>query len=505
MMEDAELLRQYAEIGSDDAFTELVHRHLLLVYSAAVRQVGGDEALAKDVAQTVFIDLARKARSLMGREVLTGWLYNATRLAASKASRGDHRRQIRELTAVAMQESTFRTSEEQDPGALSSVLDDAMSELDPEDRNAVLLRFFQDKGLKEVGAALGISEDAARMRVNRSLGKLHSFLTRRGVTLSAVALGTALATEAVTAVPAGLAASIAGTALAVAAAGGGITLTLIKTMTMTKLKFGILGGIAVACLATPLVQHRSHVNLLAENQTLQHQVAQLASLATENERLSNLLAQANGSPPFAGNQLGELLRLRGEVGRLRREASELAQRKPPVQQQSDVSAAPEKSEPERLNQLIEWLQRNPSEKTPELKLLTAKEWLKWMDDKFETDDDYRRNISHVRTGAEINKVIPALFRSLKEYVKVNNGQFPTDLSQMKPYFELPIDDAILQRWEIIPASSVVPLIVNSEIGVSGEWVITQKGPVNAVWDARVLIGATNWFGTLDHNRWTIAQ
>ncbi len=96
MTADAQLLRQYSEAGSEDAFAELVRRYLPLVYSAALRQVRGDEPLAKDVAQTVFIDLARKAASLVGRELLAGWLYASTRLAASNAIRMDHRRQFRE-------------------------------------------------------------------------------------------------------------------------------------------------------------------------------------------------------------------------------------------------------------------------------------------------------------------------------------------------------------------------------------------------------------------------
>jgi len=319
-MEDAQLLHRYAENGSEDAFTELVHRHLPLVYSTAARQTGGDEELAKDVAQTVFIDLARKARSLAGREFLAGWLYNATRLATSKASRVNRRRQIRELTAVAMQENAFRSPVVQEHGVLRRVLDEAMGELDPEDRNAVLLRFFQDKGLREVGAALGISEDAARMRVNRSLGKLHSLLIRRGVTLSIVALGSALTTEAVTAPPAGLATAISGAALASVPVGGGIAVTLVKVLSMTKVQACVVGAIHIACVAIPVaVQHQSSNQLREDNQALRQQVAQLAA---ENERLSNLVAQANSSRTLANEQPGEILRLRGEVGVLRQQMNE---------------------------------------------------------------------------------------------------------------------------------------------------------------------------------------
>src|ERR1039458_5361120 len=119
---------------------------------------------------------------------------------------------------------------------VAPVLDEAIGQLDAEDRTAILLRFFERKDFRGVGDALGISEDAARKRVDRALEKLHVLLKHRGAALSAAALGTALATEAVTAAPAGLAGSIAGTALASAAAGGGMTLTLLKVMGMTKLK-----------------------------------------------------------------------------------------------------------------------------------------------------------------------------------------------------------------------------------------------------------------------------
>ena len=103
-MNDSELLRRYAENGCEAAFTDLVKRHLDLVYSAAMRQVGGDTHLAQDVAQTVFLDLARKAASITPRSVLTGWLYTSTRYAATKVVRGEQRRRAREQEAYTMQE-----------------------------------------------------------------------------------------------------------------------------------------------------------------------------------------------------------------------------------------------------------------------------------------------------------------------------------------------------------------------------------------------------------------
>ena len=87
MTPDSELLGRYARTRSEDAFAELVQRHVNLVYSAALRQVNGDAHLAQDVAQTVFTDLARKATSLMGRHTLTGWLYTSAHFAAAKIAR----------------------------------------------------------------------------------------------------------------------------------------------------------------------------------------------------------------------------------------------------------------------------------------------------------------------------------------------------------------------------------------------------------------------------------
>src|ERR1700691_3153443 len=104
-MTDQQLLHSFARERSEDAFTELVARHLPLVYSAALRQTGGDIYAAKDVAQLVFTDLARKASGLSASIILAGWLHRATIFAARQILRGERRRQLREQQAAAMNTS----------------------------------------------------------------------------------------------------------------------------------------------------------------------------------------------------------------------------------------------------------------------------------------------------------------------------------------------------------------------------------------------------------------
>jgi RNA polymerase sigma factor (sigma-70 family) len=317
MTDSQTLLSLYAQTGSESAFRELVSRYIDLVYSTACRLVGGDVQSAQDVAQTVFVALADKAGTLPKDVMLGGWLHQHTRFAAGKLMRTERRRQLRERQAAEM--NAIEDHSESNLARVAPVLDEAIGQLDAEDRTAILLRFFERKDFHGVGDALGSSEDAARKRVDRALEKLHVLLKHRGATLSAAALGTALATEAVTAAPAGLAGSVAGTVLAGATAGG-TTLALLKVMGMTKLKLGIISAIVVAGVATPLVlQHQSQVRLREDNQAFRQQVDQLAA---ENERLANLVARANSSQALAIDQPSEILRLRGEVGVLRQQKSE---------------------------------------------------------------------------------------------------------------------------------------------------------------------------------------
>ena len=256
---DNDLLRRFAKERSEDAFSELVARHLGLVYSAALRQVEGNASAAEEIAQAVFTDLARKASRLTSHSSLTGWLYTGTRHLAANQCRADQRRYHRERQAHTMNQLLHDSGPEVDWSELGPVLDDAMHELSEADREALLLRYFERRPLAEVGTRLGLGENAARMRVDRALERLRQALRRRGVTSIGAALSLALAERAVAGAPAGLAAKIAPVAMAAAGAGvvtgGGILFTLLSVMTRNQIKV-VVGAALLALLVVPFTSSR---------------------------------------------------------------------------------------------------------------------------------------------------------------------------------------------------------------------------------------------------------
>ncbi len=247
MTEDALQLRRFVGTGDEEAFRELVSRHFALVYGTAIRQANGDASLAEDVAQTVFTDLARKAKLLPRKVILAGWLYEATRFAAAKAVRSEQRRRLREHEAFSMQDTTPDASPDWE--RIRLVLDAAMGKLNGRDRNAVLLHFFERKSFRDVGAAVGLSDDAAQKRVSRALDKLRAILTRGGTTVSSSSLSAFLSAGAMPLPPSGLAMSVAKSSLARAAAAGplGSGAVLIQTLASAQAK------LAVACFLVLLV------------------------------------------------------------------------------------------------------------------------------------------------------------------------------------------------------------------------------------------------------------
>lgn len=247
-MDDWQLLDAYARDGSEAAFSRLVDRHLGLVHAAARRQVR-DDALAADVAQAVFLLLARKAGSLGRRGLLLGWLFQTTRFVAARALRADARRQRREQEAASMQE--LHTP---DPrwDQLAPEVDEALSRLGAADRNALLLRFGEGRNHREVANALGLTEEAARKRVNRAIEKLRGVLLRQGVTVTAGMLGSLLADRLCAAPPPGLATAIsqgvAGDVIPHEAAGLAQQVASAWRRARLQLAVGVLGTAAVMAL-----------------------------------------------------------------------------------------------------------------------------------------------------------------------------------------------------------------------------------------------------------------
>jgi RNA polymerase sigma factor (sigma-70 family) len=322
MDDSQQMLADYVKDGSESAFRGLVARYINSVHSTAVRLVNGDTHLAEDITQTVFVDLARKAHTLPPEVMVGGWLHRDVCFVAGKTMRGERRRRFRERQAVAMNIQVDPTAA--NLALVAPILDEAINQLEPDDRTAILLRFFDQLDFRAVGQRMASNEDAARMRVNRALDKLQVLLKNRGVTFPAAALGTALGVGFVSAAPVGLAATTAGTALASLAADG-VSVFLLKFMTKGNLKFAIVGAVAVAALTVPLViQHHSLAKLRVENQALQKQATQRASLWEENQRLSNPVVQATIRLASAEEQVHELARLRDEVGRLRQQSNDLA-------------------------------------------------------------------------------------------------------------------------------------------------------------------------------------
>lgn len=323
MSEDYELLRQYASSGSEFVFAELVSRHVDFVYATALRRVGGNSHLAQDIVQNVFIALNRKATSLLHLRSLEGWLYQATRFAAAKAVRTEQRRSLREKAAIEMEAGT-RQPAPADPlydwERIAPVLDEAIEQLATDDREAILLRFFGRKNLRAVAESAGTTEEAARKRISRALGKLRTYLSRKGVAISESSLIAALALGGAAGAPTALATTVASAALAAPTA---LTVgaSLLHLMSTAKTKIALA---TLSLLVIPVVvQHATISALKEDNQKLTGQLrAAEAALKTETT-LSNAPAP---SPP----EHLELMRLRAEVTALRRQIEKPVASAPPA-------------------------------------------------------------------------------------------------------------------------------------------------------------------------------
>jgi uncharacterized protein (TIGR03435 family) len=249
-LDDTALLREYVERDSEEAFAVLVTRHVNKVYSVALRLTGNPHS-AEEITQAVFVILARKSRQLGKRVILSSWLYQTARLTAVTFIRGGIRRARREQEAY--MQTALNENESDAWMQIAPLLDAAMAGLNETDRHAVVLRFFDGKSLREVGAALGANEETAKKRVSRALEKLRTFFARRGVSSTTAIIAGVISANSVQAAPVALAKAVTAIAVSKGAMASGSTLTLIqgalRIMAWTKAKTAMVAGASVLLAA----------------------------------------------------------------------------------------------------------------------------------------------------------------------------------------------------------------------------------------------------------------
>ncbi|MDB6025699.1 MAG: hypothetical protein JWM68_1922 [Verrucomicrobiales bacterium] len=492
-----EQLADYVHNGSEAAFRKIVEHYLDLVYATAARLVDNDAHRAQDVAQTVFINLAHQAKNLSKDVKIGGWLHRNTCFVAANVLRGERRRHAREREAMEMNAQTDHSEPCLDQ--LEPFLDEAINQLGAADRTAVLLRFYEKLDFRQLGKALGTTEAAAQKRVSRALEKLHLILRKRTAVCSVAILATALSANAASSAPAGLAATISGTALSSAAAGTGTTLLLLKLMAIAKFKTAIVTTVILASVMAPLLlEYRGEARVRAQNDIINQNANRLLQLTAENQRLSSL-PKPEGEP-LADNQLSEVLKLRSEVGRLRKTVQQMTPEKTAGSNPESKIAARKRMYAVQVERLKNWFETHPSEKIPEMESIDDETWIDAVNT-LATDDQFAQAARIVRVNAQ-HPVMGALFGAARRYAAANHDQFPSDLSELKPYFKIPINDAILQRYEIVRTSSLI-----KELRPEGEWAITQKAPVNPELDIRMAYGLTGGTHVDERvtNRWSVVH
>jgi RNA polymerase sigma factor (sigma-70 family) len=430
---DQQLLRDYAACRSEAAFAELLRRHIDFVYSAASRMVR-DAHLAEDVAQDVFVALAKNARQLAERPVLSGWLHRTAQNLAANAIRTNARRRVREQEAATMNE-LLSSAPDASWEHIAPQLDAALGELSESDRDALLLRYFEHKSAQEMAQILGLSEEAAQKRAHRALERLRDCFSKRNVTIGASALVGVISANAVKSAPVGLTAAIsAADALVGTAIHGSTLVAAAKTVAMTVLQKTAVGAAIAMIAGAGIYEARQAAHLRKQNQALQQQQAPLAAqiqqLQRERDEARNRLVSlfAENERLKSDQTTRELLKLRGKVGQLRDELQGLP-------------AA-------RAALLKQKLEEMPDKKIPELALLTEKDWENagWNAD-LDTDDGVRVALRDAR-----DKAVDTFFNltrpALKEYLAANDDLLPSNLLPLKPYFDAPVTVEMLQRYSV---------------------------------------------------------
>ncbi len=445
---DSQLLGAWAKTRSEPAFAELVRRHVDFVHSAALRMVC-DSHLAKDVTQSVFVAVARDAARITDCRVLAGWLHRTAQNLAAQTVRTDVRRRAREQEAATMNELlatepdlSRRSETEADAWAhIAPQLDAALGELSEPDRDAVLLRYFENKSLREVGQALGTSDDTAQKRVSRAVERLREFFAKRGVTVGASGLVVVISANAVQAAPVGLAvtistaAALTGTTIAATA-----TATAVKTIAMTTLQKTIITAAVAAAVGGGIYEACQASNLREQVQVLQQQQAplseQIQQLQSERDQTTRQLAALREENERWNRNTAELLKLRGETGVTRGQLKELES------ENARLKAGLKSS----TGNTAEWPRAFTDQKA---KLMEAKQ--KWVAAVQATE----------KLAGELN-VPEEITKNISARTNLSNAQ----LAQYQPYFEALEKRDALGRFLPILAMKAATEILELETGAT---------------------------------------
>ena len=490
---DLDLLQQYTRQRSEEAFAALVRRHLNLVYSAALRQVRSPP-LAEEIAQSVFADLARNAHKLKPDTVLTAWLYQVTRRTAIDVIRRESRRQLREQIATEMNAMNLHA----DSGTgfqpvwaeIEPLLDEAMESLDETDRSAILLRYFENKSLREVGQTLRTSEDAAQKRVSRAVERLREFFSKRGTAIGSSGLVAFLSTNAVQSAPIGLSSMIsAAAALSGTALHGAAALGATKSIALTTFQKTLIAAAIAAGVGTGVYETRQVSRLRNEAQTLQQQHDSLSDpvrqLGQERDEAANKLTATLLQGDKFRLDTAEISRLRGEVARLQADSQELARLRTAAARKDAADAALRAQNPaadkdyyfakaspapaksgeippkpdyvppvsaalmEKTNRLKQLFEQMPEKKIPELMYVSDKSWLS-ITARFNlnTDADIHSAMSYLRYVAK-QSFGAKISGALRKFIVANNGGLPASVSELRQYINPRPDEALSGRYQLL--------------------------------------------------------
>ena len=488
MKSDAQLLREYAQNGAESAFSELVARYVNLVYSAAMRQVNSAD-LAADISQQVFISLSKAADSLPNRMTaessLAGWLCRTTRNVALNLLRNEGRRLAREMEAMDSMHLQHDSTDEPRWDQISPILDEAMSELSEAEYDTLVLRFYQKQDLRSLGRTLGVTDDTAQKRVSRALEKLRGLLEQRGLNAATTVLGLALSAHAVQAAPAGLALSISTAAVLHAPA---IGTGLIKGLAMTTVQKSVIATTLAVAVGTGVYQAHQASRLRSDNEVIRQQhtaMTQQIEQLTKDKEQALRQAAAVRQQKDRSDETSELLRLRGEVSRLRQENQAMAATSPDEEDSTELESLMAK-----VNQLKARMKELPEHQIPELQLITQADWVKVVENNKPPNEI--KALAGLRDAAK-NHFVSLCAQAIAKFKQTTKQDFPANLEELKPYIhwqgEPAVLDSILARYEILPARAI------PSIHLGGDKIICEKAPVDEENDRRYVVGPGSYGGT----------